>query len=76
MKTRQCSEYSFALSSIDALTIKTYFQSFFTEVFLTSRIVLYCVKGSLHKRSWIKLFTQAHWSHAQSHAIMDFCNLW
>jgi len=30
----------------------------------------------LHKRSFIKLFTQAHWSHSQSHTIMDFWNLW
>ena len=31
------------------------------EVFLTSHVVSYCVKRSLHKRSLIKLFTQAHW---------------
>jgi len=46
-----------------------------TEAFLTSCVVLYCVK-SLHKRSLVKLFTQAHWSNSQSHAIMDFWNLW
>jgi len=33
MKTRQCGEYSFALSSIYALTIKTYFQSFLQRYF-------------------------------------------
>jgi len=35
----------------------------FIEVFLTSKVVLYCVKRSLNKRSLIKLFTQAHWLH-------------
>jgi len=34
------------------------------------------MKRSFHKRSLIKLFTQAHWSHSQSHTIMDFSNLW
>jgi len=29
---------------------------------LTSHVVLYYVKISLHKRSLIKLFTRAHWS--------------
>jgi len=42
------------------------------ELFLTSQVVLYCVKRSLHKHSMTKLFTQEHWSHSQSHSIMDF----
>jgi len=42
------------------------------EIFPTSHVGLYCVKKSLHEHSLSKLFTQAHWSHSQSHTIMDF----
>jgi len=42
---------------------------------LTSNVVLYYVKGSLHKRSLIELFTQAHWLHSLTLTI-DFSNLW
>jgi len=44
----------------------------YTDVFLTSHVVLYRVKRSLHKRSFINLFTQAHWSLTLT---MDLSNL-
>jgi len=73
MKTRH-SKDSFALRTrwevgTKPLTKKTYSDKPFTEVFSRNHVVLYCVKRSLHKRSF-KLFTQAHCS--QSHAIMVF----
>jgi len=57
-------------------TIKTYSHKRFIEVFLTSHVVLYSVKRSLHKLSLIKLFTQEHGLHSQFHTVMDFSNLW
>jgi len=31
------------------------------------------VKKSLHERSFIKLFTQANWSHSQARTVMQAC---
>jgi len=39
------------------------------------RVVSYCVKNSLHKRRFYKLFTQAPWSHTRI-LTMGFSNLW
>jgi len=79
MKTRLSNiALHLVLAQTSELNLKTYSHKPFMEVFLINhvQVVSYCVKRSLHKRSLIKLFTQAHCSHSQSHTIMDFSNLW
>jgi len=49
-------------------------QAFYRGISNKPRSFILCEK-KLHKRSLIKLSTQARWSHSQSHAIMGFCNL-